>query len=86
MYSYYTNERNKMNKYDTTPNMGHKSDKNPTIQVRIDRQWHDITKQYGKQARRTLRSLLEEGLGYVIPSNFTLENTKVTLQGKAHMP
>ena len=60
-----------------TPEMiQHKSDKNSTIQVRIDRGWHTITKLYGTQARRTLRSLLEEGLSYVIPTDFTLENTK----------
>jgi hypothetical protein len=64
-----------MNKSNSTQVVGHKSDKNPTIQVRIDRQWHDITKQYGKKARRTLRSLLEEGLSYVIPQNFTIDNS-----------
>ncbi len=65
-----------MNKLKTTLEMGHKSDKNPTVQVRIDRQWHTITQLYGKQTKRSLRSLLEEGLGHVIPQDFTLENTK----------
>lgn len=82
MLSSYTKERTKMKKDNTSPEMGHKSDKNPTKQVRIDRQWHTITKLYGIEARRSLRSLLEEGLSYVIPQKFTIDNTLDDRPGK----